>query len=183
VLNFAWQNRMDKLSNKDIFSEILEGNEDILIYLHEHYFQQCRRWLRRKGFPDQHTPQLFAEVLVKLFREIQRKKIPGEVEFEPYFFNLLDEHVSEEKRSRKEQANRVSPGFTDAEKNIISSCTMILDEHVRKLLFARYVEYLSFEEIAARFNYEDPVVAQKEVEHAMLQLENISKIRLEISIN
>ena len=172
---------MSKLTNREIFSEIREGNEDMLIYLHERYFQQSRRWLRRQGFPDQQTPLVFSEVLVRLFREIQRKKIPGEVEFEPYFFNMLEEFTNEDKRLRKENKRRITATFTDAEKDIISQCTMILDDQVRKLLFARYVEHLSSEEIAARFGHKNPLFSQSEVDKAMLQLENISRIRLQIS--
>jgi len=54
---------------------------------------------------------------------------------------------------------------------------------LRNLITARYAERLSFEKIAQRFDYSNPVIAQHELKKAMSQLEGIVKLRLNITLN
>ena len=67
---------------------------------------------------------------------------------------------------------------TSEEKEIIRSCFSILDETSRKILAARYSEKLSFEQIAARMDFSNPVIAQFEFNKAFSQFEKISRARL-----
>ena len=69
------------------------------------------------------------------------------------------------------------------EKEIVASCFSILDESARKILSARYVEKLSFEQIAVRLEYSNPIIAQFEFNKAFNQFENISRARLNIISN
>ena len=59
-------------------------------------------------------------------------------------------------------------------------CVAIQDDDTRKLLFARYAERLSFEQIAVRFAYSNPVIAQFEINKAMNRLEDIVRIQLNL---
>ena len=58
-----------------------------------------------------------------------------------------------------------------------------MDEHSRQLLFYRFSEQKSFEEIATLCNYGNPVIAQFEVEKAYRQFEGIVKVRFNIEVN
>jgi len=73
--------------------------------------------------------------------------------------------------------------YTDNQKEIVSDCVSIMDPDSRRLLAARYAEKLSYEQIAARYEYSNPVIAQFEVNKAMTQLEGIARARLNISSN
>ncbi|HNP49288.1 MAG TPA: hypothetical protein PKK99_03550 [Bacteroidia bacterium] len=174
---------MASYSNEEIIQSILNGQEDVLFYLNKKYFESARRWLRRKGAADSQTPQLFSQVLIRVYREIQRSKISPNIPFEPYFFNALKEQLKEEKRFRKENRNIPGPVYSDQQRNIAAECFGIMDEDHRKLLAARFAEKLSYEQIAVRFDFSNPVIAQFEVNKALNQLEGITRARLNISAN
>ena len=174
---------MAKYSNEEIISAIINGQEDVLFYLNRKYFETARRWLRRKGIQDSKTPEMFSSVLVRVYREIQQSRISANMPFEPYLFNALKEHLREEKILRKEIKLLLNPAYTDHQKEIVSDCVSIMDTDSRRLLAARYAEKLSYEQIAARYEYSNPVIAQFEVNKAMTQLEGIARARLNISSN
>ncbi|MBK6838575.1 MAG: sigma-70 family RNA polymerase sigma factor [Bacteroidetes bacterium] len=174
---------MARYSNEEIVSALINGQEDILFYLNRKYFETARRWLRRKGTPDAQTPEIFTTVLVNVYREIQHSRISPNIPFEPYLFNALQEFLREEKMLRKENKFSLSPVFSDQQRDIVAGCVNLMEVDNRRLLAARYAENLSYEQIAVRFEYSNPVIAQFEVNKAMNQLEGIARARLNISSN
>jgi hypothetical protein len=174
---------MSRYNNKELIAGIKNGNEDVLVYLSGKYFQPARRMLRIKGIKDESTPEIFSTVLIKAWFNILHPKFPETVEFETFFFNLLDEHVLQSKATKRK--NQVKPDdlFSGKQNEVAAKCVSILDENSRNLLHAHYAEHMSFEKIAVRFNYSNSVIAQHEVVKAMTQLEGIVKIRLNITLN
>ena len=61
---------------------------------------------------------------------------------------------------------------------VAARCISILDERSKALLFARYAENLNFEQLASRFQFSNPVIAQTEVEKAGSLMERILSARL-----
>jgi len=171
---------MPRYSNPEIISAIHNGNEEVLFYVSWKFFQPARRWLRRKGVPDEKTPEIFISILLKVFREIQQQRLSVHIDFESFLFNSLDDHFRQERTKGREERFKTESSFSDENKEIVAQCVSILDEENRKLLFSRYAEKLSFEQIAVRFNYSNPVIAQFEVNKAMNRLEAISRIQLNI---
>lgn len=164
--------------NEELISSIRNGNEETLFKLSKKYFQSSRRWLRRNGISDSATPAIFAQVLVKVFRDIQQNKLSSHVDLDKYIFNVLNEHLNKEKESRKfQRKNGIQPS-TDIERDAVSSCFSILDNQSKKLLSSRYTEKLSFEEIASRFEFSNPVIAEFEVHKALNQFRQIAHARL-----
>jgi DNA-directed RNA polymerase specialized sigma24 family protein len=174
---------MPRYSNPEIISAIHNGNEEVLFYVSRKFFQPARRWLRRKGVPDEKTPEIFISILLKVFREIQQQRLSVHIDFESFLFNSLDDHFRQEKTKGRDERFKTESSFSDENKEIVAQCVSILDEENRKLLFSRYAEKLSFEQIAVRFNYSNPVIAQFEVNKAMNRLEAISRIQLNIESN
>jgi DNA-directed RNA polymerase specialized sigma24 family protein len=170
-------------TNQELITSLQNGQEETLFYLNRKYFQSARRWLRRKGMPDSSTPEIFAKVLVRIYRVIQHRRITPSVDFETFLFNTMNdflENSGENFRKRKGEKNSESH---DRDKLIVASCYSILDENFRNLLSARYVSKLTFEEIAARFEYGNPVIAQFEVEKALSQFRMIAIARLNPTLN
>ena len=176
-------NHMSKYTNPEIISDIQNGKEEVLFYVSRKFFQPSRRWLRRKGVPDDKTPQIFVTVLLQLFRDIQQQRLSIHVDFESYLFNSLEEYFKLEKSKNKKQRYVLGTVYSDKQKDAVSLCVEIQDEEIRKLLYSRYAEKLSFEQIAVRFDYSNPVIAQFEVNKAMSRLEGIVRIRLNIEQN
>ena len=174
---------MSRYTNPEIISDIQNGKEEILFYISRKFFQPARRWLRRKGVPDDKTPQIFVSVLLQLFREIQQQKLSIHVDFESYLFNSLEDFFLQEKAKKKNQRYQLGPLFSDQQKDAVSMCVKIQDEDTRKLLFSRYAEKLSYEQIAVRFEYSNPVIAQFEINKAMNRLEDMSRIHLNLDQN
>ncbi len=171
---------MSRYTNPEIISDIQNGKEEVLFYISRKFFQPARRWLRRKGVPDEKTPQIFVTVLLQLFREIQQQHLSIHVDFESYLFNSLEEFFKQEKAKKKNQRYQQEFEFSDQQKKAVSMCVAIQDEEIRKLLFSRYAERLSFEQIAVRFNFSNPVIAQFEINKAMNRLEDIVRIQLNL---
>ena len=171
--------QMARLSNQNIIQSIRNGDEGILLYVSGKYFQTARKWLRRHGCRDNDTPSVFSSVLVKVFREIQRNNISSNVDFELFFFNSLRDYLSYFRSAQN--VNEIQNNYN--EKEIIASCFSIVEESSRKILSERCVEKLSFEQIAARHEFSNPVIAQFEFNKAFAQFENISKARLNITSN
>ncbi|MBP6334577.1 MAG: hypothetical protein KA444_03820 [Bacteroidia bacterium] len=174
---------MARYSNPEIISDIQNGKEEVLFYVSQKFFQPARRWLRRKGVPDDKTPQIFISVLVTLFREIQQQHLSIHIDFESYLFNSLEEFFKQEKTKSKHSRYIQSTVYSDSQKEAVAKCVEIQDDDDRKILFSRYAEKLSFEQIAVRFNYSNPVIAEFEVNKAINRLDAIVRIRLNIEQN
>jgi hypothetical protein len=168
---------MKRYSNQDLITAVLNGEEDVLFYLSKKYFHASRRWLLRNGCPDADTPIVFSKVLVNVCREIQHNKLSPNVDFEIFFNNSLREYFKKYKTHNHDEPHFIQSDY----KNIISSCFSILDDTSRKILAARYAEKLTFEQIAARFEFSNPVIAQFECDKAFSQFEKISRARLNVA--
>lgn len=168
---------MASFTNQQVIQSIKNGEEDILFYLTKKYFNSSRRWLRRSGCRDSETPAIFGRVMVNVFGEIQRNNISTNVDFEQFLNNSLREHF----KILKTEIPKERDLNTSEEKEIIRSCFSILNENSRKILAARYSEKLSFEQIAARMDFSNPVIAQFEFNKAFSQFEKISRARLNVA--
>lgn len=173
---------LSQKANDETITSIRNGKEETLFVLSKKYFQSSRRWLRRKGISDSATPSVFAKVLVKVYRDIQQNRFSTHVDLDKYIFNTLNEHLSKEKESRKFQRRTGIKPSTDLEVEAVAACFTILDSQSKKLLSARYTEKLTFEEIASRFEFSNPVIAEFEVHKALNQLRQISQARLNTGI-
>jgi hypothetical protein len=168
---------MRRMTNQQIIASIQNGEESVLFFLSKKYYEQARKLLRRKGCPDRDTPAVFSGILVNVCREIQRNKLSANVDFEHFLFNSINEHLSEMKMMDK------NSNFLPGEREIIASCFSILDDASRKILSARYCENLSFEQIAARLEFSNPIIAHFEFNKAFTQFENIGRARLNVQSN
>jgi hypothetical protein len=174
---------MRRYNNKELITEIQNGNEQVLVYLAKKYFHPARRALRLKGIKDSETPEFFSSVLIKVWLDILHHKFPSSIEFETFLFNSLGDNARESKEKKRANPLNSETLFSDRQKSIVAQCVSILDEHAKNLVHAYYAEQLSFEKIAVRFSYSNAVIAQHEVYKAMNQLEGIVKLRLNISLN
>jgi DNA-directed RNA polymerase specialized sigma24 family protein len=174
---------MSRYSNKQLITEIQNGNEEVLVYLAGKYFQSARKILRLRGVKDASTPGIFSAVMIKVWLGILHHRFPPSVEFETFFFNSLAEYVKEAREKRKNNQLKSGDIFSGQQRDVVAQCVSILDENARNLVYAHYAEHLSFEKIAERFSYSNAVIAQHEVNKAMSQLEGIVKLRLNISRN
>jgi DNA-directed RNA polymerase specialized sigma24 family protein len=174
---------MSRYSNKQLITEIQNGNEEVLVYLTKKYFQTARRILRMKGLKDSQTPDTFSNVLIKIWMNILHHKFSPSIEFETFLFNSLQEHINEIKEKKGSNQMKQDTLFSEQQRLVVAQCVSILDETERNLIQAYYAEQLSFEKIADRFSYSNAVIAQHEVYKAMTQLEGIVKLRLNISLN
>lgn len=169
---------LSRKSNDEIIASLRNGEEESLYDLSKKYFQSSRRWLRRKGISDSATPGIFAKVMVKVYRDIQHRKVSNHVDLDKYLFNMLNEQIQDEKSNKKLfKKNGLKPS-SDLERDAVVSCFSILDDQSKKLLSARYTEKLTFEEIASRFDFSNPVIAEFELHKALNQFNQISKARL-----
>jgi hypothetical protein len=168
---------MPRLSNQQIISSLQNGEESVMFYLSKRYFESARKLLRRKGCRDKDTPAVFSRILVGVCREIQRNKISPNVDFEHFLFNSIRDYISDMKTIGRDAL------FIPGEREIVASCFSILDESSRKILSARYCENLTFEQIAARLEYSNPVIAHFEFNKAFSLFENIVRARLNVQSN
>jgi ribosome-binding protein aMBF1 (putative translation factor) len=170
---------MPRFSNKEIITSIQNGDEEILLYLAKEYFESSRSTIRRAGLSDDSTPEIFSTSLVKTCREIQQNLLSPNVEFEPFYNNVLREQIDFRRQEKKEGQN---PAI-DINVELVSQCFSILDDFSKKIITARYVEKLTFEKIASRFNFSNPVIAQFELNKAYRQFENIVRARFNKSLS
>ncbi len=134
--------------------------------------------LRVKGIRDEQTPDIFADVLAKVYTDL-RYRADDKIDFETYFMNALNEGA-------KSLKSHSAPGGTfpvSESEEVAARCVSILDEEAQKLLFARVADKLSYERIKEEFQFSNAVIAQYEVTKAMVQLEGIVKLRLNKSTN
>ncbi len=169
-------------TNDELILSIKNGEEKALPVLKKKYFESSRRWMRRNGIKDSQTPNLFSKVIVSVFRDIQLGKVNAHVDLEKYIFNSLNEFLRKEKEFQKVRRKEGLKAVTDTEREAVASCYSILDSSSKQLLSTRYVEKLSFEEIAARLEFSNPVIAQFEVNKALHQLQQLAIARLNLSI-
>jgi len=170
-----------RINKKEIINEIKHNNEDVLVVLTRKYFSSCRKILRMNGFKDTETPKVFSEVLAHVYFTIQQQDVPHNIDFEDYFFQMLNDYIDKLKLQRKSKLK--FSDLVDDENKIASDCVSILDDHSRKVVYARVVERLSYEKIAQRFQYGSAVLAQQEFNRIYNQLEGIVKLRMNISLN
>jgi hypothetical protein len=168
---------MRKMNNQQVIASIQNGDENVIFFLTKKYYEQAGKILRRKGCPDRETPVVFSGILVGVCREIQRNRLSANVDFEHFLFNSINEHLNDMKMM-DENSN-----FLPGEREIIASCFSILDESSRRILSARYCENLTFEQIAARLEFSNPVIAHFEFNKAFSLYENIVRARLNIQSN
>ena len=174
---------MSRFNNKELIAGIQNGNEEIIVYLSEKYFPYARKLLRTKGISDSSTPEFFSNVLVKVCFDVIRHQLPTSIELETFFFNSLNDVVHEEKKNKHANRMKVEADWMHSQVEVVAQCVSILDEQSIKLVQAYYAERLSFETMAVRFNYSNPVIAQHEVNKAIAQLEGIVRLRLNMSEN
>jgi hypothetical protein len=160
--------------NKELIDLIRNGTDEFLFYLTDKYYQSARRLLRRSGCPDKETPIIFSRVIVSACHELQQSKLSTVFDFEQYFYTSLIDYY----KNNNSQKNLNVDLIHSHEKEVAVACFSILDELKQKLLAARYSGKLSFEQIAVKFNFSNPVIAQFEVNRAFLQYENVVKARL-----
>ena len=174
---------MSRFNNKQLIAGIQNGNNEVIVYLAEKYFPYTRKMLRTKGVRDSMTPEFFSSVLVKVCLDIVQNKFPSSIEFETFFFNCMKDSILEWKSRQGDDTLGEEVSLSDQQKLIVAQCVSILDEQSKKLVHAYYAERLSFETIATKFNFSNPVIAQYEVNKAINQLEGIVTLRLMSSLN
>ena len=166
---------MKRYPGRDILTEINNGNEEVLVYLARKYFTTARRILRMRGFRDEHTPHIFADVLAKVYSDLRHQK-REHLDFESYFLGLLK---SVPKNKLAEDKN-VAPDQVNEAGHIVSQCVAIMEDDAQQLLFARVTEKLNYEQMKDRFQFSNAVIAQYEFDKAFNQLEGIVRLRLNI---
>jgi hypothetical protein len=80
----------------------------------------------------------------------------------------------------KERGTNI-PDHQTGSVEIASQCVSILDEQSQQLLFSRVSGKMSYERIQEKFQFNNAVIAQYEVNKAFSQLEGILKLRLNFS--
>jgi hypothetical protein len=172
-----------RINKKEIINEIKLNNEAVLPLLAKKYFPASRRIIRLNGLKDSQTPEVFASVLSHVYITVQQEHIPFNIDFDDYFFKTLHGWIDKIKEERKAKEKlRFSDMVTDKNK-VAADCVSILDERTQQLIYARVIEKLNFEKIAERFRFTSSVIAQQEFNKAYNQLENIVKVRMNISLN
>lgn len=166
---------MSRIKEQSVIDELKNGSTDILLYLTQQYFQSSRRWLRSKGVRDADTPQLFSKAVINLMRELQAKKPSAPVDMEKYIFTKINEALSAYKVKTTEGDERMQISGIQ----LTARCFAALDDDARKLLSAYYADNLTFEELAVRFEFSNPVIAEFEVNRQMKKLEGIVKVAME----
>ena len=171
---------MSVSSNKRLIADFKGGKDDAVATAARKYFPAARKFLRLKGVRDALTPAVFATCFVKILSEIRSNKISDLADFNSLLNNAL---VREADAARNSSRAEAQPVMEEMNADVASQCVTVLDEQSQKLLYLRYAERKPFEEIAAIFNYSNPVIAQFEVEKAYRQLEGIVKVRFNMSQN
>lgn len=165
-------------SDDAVIRAIRNGSNDPLFEIARRYFSTARRLLRTRGVKDSETPRVFSGVLTRFARNIRQHKIAEQTDISTYLVNVLRQYAREDRAARKGRESRNLNEVLEEDRLVASRCITILDERSKALLFARYSELLNYEQIAARFQYSNPVIAQTEVEKAASLLERILSARL-----
>jgi uncharacterized ferredoxin-like protein len=122
-----------------------DGNDEVVSVAARKYFPSARKFLRMKGVRDAMTPKVFAESLVTVLSEIRRNKISELADFNGLLNNALGrgaEAVRNAERTIQEPVTEEGNAFVAAQ------CVSVLDGQSQQLLFLRYAERKSYEEIA-----------------------------------
>ena len=166
--------------NKKIIVDFKSGSDEIVSGAARKFFPAARKFLRMKGIRDAMTPMVFAESLVTVLSEIRRNKVSELADFNGLLNNALGRGAE---AVRAAERSGTEPVTEESKSNIAAQCVAVLDAQSQQLLFLRYAERKSFEEIAGILNFSNPVIAQFEVEKAYRQLEGIVKVRFNMSQN
>lgn len=169
---------MKRIAKSEILSEIINGNEEVLVFISNKYFPSVRRMLQARGIRDEQTPAIFAHVLAKTYADLHYRG-DYKIDFDSYFMNALNEELASVK---KKLLPEIKQARSEREE-IATKCVSILDQDAQKLLFARVAGRLSYERIKEEFKFSNAVIVQYEVTKALDQLEGIVKLRLNISSN
>jgi DNA-directed RNA polymerase specialized sigma24 family protein len=174
---------MNSNKNRKLVDEIKNGSDDVLVYLAANYFKAAQKVIRSRGFRDSASPEIFTDVLIKVWLAVRQPEVPSNIEFDTFFFNSLNDYLAEQKKKKKNKLIDPAELMKKQQAEIVARCVLIMDEDLIRLLTARYAEQLSFEKIAQRFNYNNAVIAQHELNKAVHQLEGIVKLRMNNSLN
>jgi hypothetical protein len=167
-------------TGKRILSEIKDGNDNAVERAAKSYFPVARKLLRMKGVRDDQTPHFFANSFVRILSELRKNKISEHSDFSSLLNNYL---IREAAAAKTSPVSGTGVNMETIQTDVVAQCTAILDDDSRKLLFLRFAERKSYEEIAVIFNFSNPVIAQFETEKAYRQLEGIVKVRFNMSQN
>ena len=171
---------MNSSANKKLVAEFKGGNDDVVSVAARKFFPSARKFLRMKGVRDKFTPQAFADSLVAVLLEIRRNKVSELADFNGILNSALGREAEALRSFRRAGTDEVTE---DTNADVAAQCVSVLDAASKQLLYLRYGERKSFEEIAAILNFSNPVIAQFEVEKAYRQLEGIVKVRFNMSPN
>lgn len=161
-----------------VIRAIRNGSNDPLFDIARRFFSTARRLLRSRGIRDSDTPRVFSGLLTEFARDIRESRIAEQTDISSYLFNVLRQFARDDRAARKGRDDREPNTAVEVDRMIASRCMSILDERSKSLLFARYAERLSYEQIAVRYQYSNPVIAQTEVEKAASLMERILSARL-----
>jgi len=168
------------LKTQDLIVEIKKDRNEVLSFIVRKFFPISRKILGRKGIQDSMTPQIFTSALIRVLKDIRCHNLSEMVDFNSLLQNALI-HEAANFKSRSLTPENISADQLNA--NIVANCVLVLDEQAQRLIYVRYVEQKSFEEIAQIFNFSNPVIAQFETDKAYKQLEGIVKVRLSVNQN
>ena len=166
--------------SKKIIVDFKGGSDEVVSLAARRFFPSARKFLRMKGVRDAMTPMVFAESLVTVLSEIRRNKVSELADFNGLLNNALGKGAEAVRAAERAEPE---PVMDEGNAQVAAQCVAVLDGQSQQLLFLRYAERKSFEEIAAILNYSNPVIAQFEVEKAYRQLEGIVKVRFNMSQN
>jgi hypothetical protein len=165
---------------KNIIEEIKAENSEILPYIVRKFFPVGRKFLVQKGVRDSLTPGIFTNALTKILLRIKKNNFPSEVDFNSILQSAL---LQESKEINNHYSEIEDFNHKDLIQDVVANCVEILDSQSQKLLFHRFAEGLTYEEIALKVGYGNSVIAQFETAKVFKQLQTIANARLNIEQN
>ncbi|MBK7910131.1 hypothetical protein [Candidatus Pollutiaquabacter sp.] len=165
-------------SDDAVIRNIRNGSNEPLFDIARRFFSTARRLLRTRGVKDSETPRVFSGVLTEFARDVRQKKVAEQTDITSYLVNVLRQYAKENREARRSRNARDLNEVLEEDRIVAARCISILDERSKALLFARYAENLNFEQLASRFQFSNPVIAQTEVEKAGSLMERILSARL-----
>ena len=152
--------------------DLISSSDDAVAVAAGKLFPIGRKILRAKGVRDALTPRLFAAAFANVLAEIRKGRVPEWSDFNSLLNNALGREAS------AERAGRDLP--QDSQATIAAQCVAVLDGDARRLLFLRYAEAKTYEQIATDFNFGNAVIAQFETDKAYKQYEGLVRVRFQL---
>lgn len=168
------------MKTQDLIREIKKDSNEALSFIVRKFFPVSRKMLGRKGIRDSMTPRVFSSALIGVLKDIRCHNLSEMVDFNSLLHNAL---ISEAANFKNGSGTPEKPSPEQLKSGVVANCVLVLDEQAQKLLYVRYVEQKSFEEISNMFGFSNPVIAQFETDKAYKQLEGIVKVRLSVNQN